>query len=222
VTRTIRRAVTLLFLGLMASACGTAASPTLVRNGDFVEWSRGPSADPDGWARVAEIGRVKRVEAIHKAEGYAVQYTRVDANVNAFQDLSESESLAAVTCSAWVASESALVARLVLDDGAAFSSSSWNQKTDGPQYLAVTHTKTPGATHVRLVLDVSGASPSATVPGTSASFDAVACRPVMPNLLVLFRELSTHERGTGLALNILIAITALLGAFAWYRLRHET
>ncbi len=214
--------MTLAVLGVFACACGAAASPQLVRNGDFAQWSRGPSADPDGWARVAEIGLVERVEAVDRAQGYAARYTRVDANVNAFQDLAEPAKLPAVSCSAWVAADSALVARLVIDDGAAFSSSSWNQKTDGPQYLAVSHTTTPGATRVRVVLDVSGASPSVTVPGTAASFDAVDCHTVTPNLLTLFRQLATHERGAGLALNILIAITLLLGALAWYHLRRQT
>jgi hypothetical protein len=205
----------------MACACGTTPAPTLVRNGDFAQWSRGPSADPDGWARVADLGRVERVDAIHTAQGYAARYTRVDSNVDAFQDLPDPASLTAVTCSAWVASDSALVARLVLDDGATFASS-WNQKTDGPQYLAVSHTKSPDATRVRLVLDVSGASPSATVPGTSASFDAVECHSITPNVWILFRQLSTHERGMGLALNVLIAITALLAGLAWYQLRRKT
>jgi hypothetical protein len=209
-------------LVFVLGACGmTGPTTNLVRNGGFWQWSRGGNADPDDWARVAEIGRVERVEPTHRAEGYAAKYTRSDSNVNAYQDLSGFGSSQAVTCSAWIMADKKQVARLVLDDGATFSSSSWNETAAASESLSVSHTISPAATHLRLVLDVSGASPHVTVPGTTASFEDVRCQPAPPSVSGLVRSWDTSYHVLDRALELLIAVFVSLAALAWYQLRRD-
>jgi hypothetical protein len=200
-------------------ACGTTAPPNLVDNGGFEQWSRGATADPDAWARVGDIGRVERVEPKHRAEGYAAKYTRSDSNVNAFQDLSRWDGSAAVRCSAWIMADKRHVVRLVLDDGGTFSSSSWNETVDGPESLSVTHTIGPGTTRLRLLLDVSGASPRLTVPGTTASFEDVRCQPAAASVSGLVRSWDAAYHLLNRTLEVLILVFVSLGALAWYQLR---
>lgn len=208
--------------GLLFVGCGTGTPQSnLVSNGDFALWSRGPSNDPDGWARIADVGRVERAEPARQAEGHAARYTRVDGNVNAFNDLLGYESLKAVTCSAWVLADRTQVTRLVVDDGLTVSYSSWNETAGGPERITVSHTTSPGATHLRVVLDVSGASPRLTVPGTTASFEDVRCEPSTPSLLSQLKRWDSAYQLADRALELLIALAAALGAVAWYHVRHQ-
>jgi hypothetical protein len=164
---------------------------------------------------------VERAEPTRGAEGHAAKYTRVDDNVNAFNELLGYQTFEAVICSAWVVADEKQTTRLILDDGLTVSYSSWNQTPGGAERLTVSHPTSLGAPRLRVVLDISGASPREAVPGTSASFEDVRCEPSTLSISRRLERWDSAYQLSGRAVDFLIVLAAALGALAWYRLRHE-
>lgn len=204
---------------LLVSLARIEQGRILLINGGLDDWSRGPDADPDGWARVGGAGRVERVEAARRPGGYAARYTRADTNVNAFQDLFGYQGAKAVTCSASVVADKAQVARLVLDDGTDPAYSPWNGAAGAPEELNVTHPIGPATTKLRVLLDVSGAALRLIVPGTIAAFEGVRCYATAPSFADQAGRWAAENHIADRILDLLILLTVGLGTLAWYRLR---
>jgi len=192
-----------------------AAQENLITDGSFELWSNGPTSDPNGWARLFDIGIVERADSIKHTGMYSVRYTRTEGNVNAFQDINNHTAYRAITCSGWVFAQKHNAIRIVINDGNKASRSAWGSGASRWERLKVTHVLSENASQLRVVLDVSGASPSQTIAGTYGYFDDIECKKANLPLTTVLNELNSKYGVYKISLNVFIVLLLIATVVVW-------
>lgn len=192
-----------------------AEQENLITNGSFELWSNGPTSDPDGWTRLLDLGIVERAGSIKHSGTYSARYTKTESNVNAYQDIPDYTAYQAITCSGWVLAQKPNTIRIVVNDGNQASCSAWSSSGSWWEQLKVTHVLSENASQLRVVFDVSGASPSQTIAGTYGYFDDVECRKANVPLSAVLHELNAKYGIYKILLNVLIVLLLIATVVVW-------
>ena len=141
------------------------ASPNLVDNAQFDNWSSGASAAPTRWVLAGSGGTVARATASVRRGFYGALVTRVGTNTTLTQSIGLLDGQLAgqaVTFELDVVCSTASIARIGISDGLTTTYSSYHTGGGGYERLAVDKTLSASATACDVICSVDTTNGSAT------------------------------------------------------------
>lgn len=169
-------------------------SRNVALNGDLEDWSGGGSAAPDDFslsgagATIARTGPAMGDTFTFGSGTYAAKITRAGADVDLTQivvaaaDIANYADMKGAKFSVAVNGKTAIAShlRVVIDDGAATTASSYHTGGNTQEVLTATHTISQSATKLHVIVEVNTSNGDAYVGGFNFVFSNVAPAGWMP------------------------------------------